>query len=214
MVDSDKPTVVLASGNKHKVEEVSRILASLDVECNIVSMYEACREAGAEVPEIVEDGETFADNALLKANKIAQVTGLAALADDSGITVDALNGMPGIFSARWAGTHGDDEANLQLLLSQLTDVPDERRGAAFECVVALVVPNSDGLPTEFVGHGTVRGSLLRAPRGENGFGYDPIFVPDGHDQTTSEMTADQKDALSHRRRALEELAPNLVKFLS
>lgn len=210
MTQSDERSFVLASSNKHKVHEVTRILASLGAERKIISMYDACIGAGVAVPETVEDGDTFAANALIKARAIAKVTGLPTLADDSGISVDALNGMPGIFSARWAGGHGDDGANLSLLLAQLTDVPDRRRGAAFVCAVAYVDPDAPvaaGSETsEVVAQGEVRGSLIHAPRGDNGFGYDPIFVPDGFDVTTAEMSGEQKDELSHRRRALEQLA--------
>lgn len=209
MPEGDVPTFVLATGNSHKVDEVTRILASLGVECTIVSMDDACQAAGVSVPDIVEDGATFADNALIKARAICELTGGSVLAEDSGITVDALNGMPGIFSARWAGSHGDDQANLDLLINQLTDVPDDRRGAAFECVLAMVTQDDIGEVSEFVVQGTVRGHVLREERGSRGFGYDPIFVPDGFEQTTAQMTSDQKDGVSHRRRALEKLAARL-----
>jgi XTP/dITP diphosphohydrolase len=127
------------------------------------------------------------------------------VADDSGLAVDALNGMPGVLSARWAGRHGDDTANLELLLAQLGDVPDERRGAAFVCAAALVRP--DG--TEAVEHGEWRGRIVRAPRGAGGFGYDPIFVPDGESRTSAELTPAEKDAASHRGRAMRALLPHL-----
>ena len=210
MTDAAGRRFVLATGNKHKVHEVTRILNSLGVDCEIVSMYEACESTGVSIPDIVEDSATFTDNALIKARTIAQLTGQPALADDSGLSVDALGGMPGIFSARWSGNHGDDAGNLNLVLAQLTDVPDGRRQAAFVCSVALVMPGFDGgSAAELIGHGEVHGSLLHSPRGENGFGYDPIFVPDGFERTTAEMTAEQKDELSHRRRALEQLVAQL-----
>lgn len=209
MPEGDAPTFVLATGNSHKVDEVTRILQSLGVQCTIVSMNDACEAANTSVPEIVEDGTTFAENALIKAHAICELTGGTVLAEDSGITVDALNGMPGIFSARWAGSHGDDTANLKLLLNQLTDVPDGRRGAAFECVLAMVTRDEHGEVSEFIAQGSVSGHLLREERGSGGFGYDPIFVPDGYEQTTAEMSNDQKDEVSHRRRALEKLATKL-----
>jgi XTP/dITP diphosphohydrolase len=157
------------------------------------------------VPEVAETGATFEANALLKARAVSSATGLPAVADDSGICVDELNGMPGILSARWAGRHGDDDANLQLLLDQLADTPDERLGAQFRCVIALVTP--DG--TEHVVDGEMRGRLIRDRRGSNGFGYDPIFVPDGFTQTSAELSAAEKDAISHRGKALRALVPLL-----
>ena len=156
-------------------------------------------------PEAPETGVTFAENALAKAHAAAAATGLPSVADDSGLAVDALNGMPGVLSARWSGRHGDDRANLELLLAQVGDVPDERRGAAFVCAAALVVPGGP----ETVVHGAWTGRLTRARRGTNGFGYDPIFVPDGETRTSAELSADEKDAASHRARALQALLPHL-----
>jgi XTP/dITP diphosphohydrolase len=169
---------------------------------------------------VAETGATFAENALLKGRAMARFTGLPAVADDSGLCVDALSGMPGVLSARWSGRHGDDEANLRLVLGQLADVPDDRRGAQFRCAAALVLPSG----REHVSEGTVHGRLIREPRGSNGFGYDPIFVPDapelarGGDPaaaglTTAEMSADAKDAISHRGRALRALAPVIAATL-
>jgi len=189
---------VLASRNAHKVEEVRRILAPYDVE--LVSL-----EDFPHVGDVPETGATFADNALLKAHAVAAATGLPALADDSGLSVAALNGMPGVFSARWSGRHGDDAANLQLVLDQIADVPDERRMAAFVCAAAAVSPVNG----EVVVEGRVEGVVIRAPRGVNGFGYDPIFVPLGERRTTAEMSADEKDAISHRGKAFRALAPRL-----
>ena len=191
--------VVLATRNAHKVEEVRRILAPHDVE--LVSLSEF-----PDVGEVAETGATFADNALLKAEAVASATGLVALADDSGLAVAALNGMPGVLSARWSGRHGDDAANLQLVLDQLADVPDERRGAAFVCAAAAVSPDGGRLVVE----GRVEGVLTRSPRGSGGFGYDPIFVPVGEARTTAEMSPDEKDAISHRGKAFRTLAPRLV----
>jgi XTP/dITP diphosphohydrolase len=157
-------------------------------------------------PEAPESGLTFEANALLKAREAVRYTGLPSIADDSGLAVDALNGMPGVFSARWSGKHGDDLANLRLVLAQVGDVPDEHLGAAFWCAAALVWP--DG--REQVVHGEMRGHLIRQPRGENGFGYDPIFVADGFDRTTAELSAAEKDAISHRGKAFRALAAEIV----
>ena len=192
--------LVLASRNAKKAVEMQRILAQAGLEIQVRSVAEFDG-----VPEVAETGATFEANALLKARAVLAATGLPAVADDSGICVDELNGMPGILSARWAGRHGDDDANLQLLLDQLADTPDERLGAKFRCVIALVTP--DG--TEHVVDGEMRGQLIRDRRGSNGFGYDPIFVPDGFTQTSAELDAAEKDAISHRGKALRALVPLL-----
>jgi XTP/dITP diphosphohydrolase len=163
-----------------------------------------------EFPEEPETGATFAENALAKARDAAKASGLPSVADDSGLAVDALNGMPGVLSARWSGRHGDDRANLELLLGQVGDVPDDRRGAAFVCAAALVVPGGD----EVVVHGEWTGRLTRAPRGTNGFGYDPVFVPDGDIRTSAELSPAEKDAQSHRGRALRALLPHLRALAS
>jgi XTP/dITP diphosphohydrolase len=196
--------VVLATQNAHKLVEMRRILdeAGLDIELVGTDQF-------PDLTDVVENGSTFAANALLKARSVCAETGLPAIADDSGLGVDALNGMPGIFSARWSGSHGDDLANLNLLLGQLTDVPDARRGAAFHCAAAVVLP--DG--TERVVEGTIDGTLIREPRGGNGFGYDPIFVPVGESRTTAEMSAEEKDSISHRGRAMRALVPVLQDIL-
>jgi XTP/dITP diphosphohydrolase len=196
--------LVLATLNPHKITELERILAGGRVAAELVGLGEF---PGA--PDVAETGATFAANALQKAAAVARFTGLPAVADDSGFCVDALNGMPGVLSARWSGKHGDDQANLCLLLAQLTDVPDERRGAHFACAAALVLPSGRQHVTE----GTVHGRVIRLPRGENGFGYDPIFVPDGSELTMAEMTAAAKDAISHRGRALRALAPVIAALL-
>jgi len=162
-----------------------------------------------DMPEVAETGRTFRENALLKARAVAAFTGLPAVADDSGLCVDALNGMPGVLSARWSGRHGDDQANLELLLGQLADVPAGRRQAHFACAAALVLPTGG----EHVAAGSVYGRLADAPRGSNGFGYDPIFVPDGHQQTTAELSPADKDKISHRGRALRALAPVIAALL-
>jgi XTP/dITP diphosphohydrolase len=193
--------VVLASRNPHKLAELRRILAGARVcEIQLVSAADL-----PDVPDVAETGLTFAENAATKATAVAEATCLPAVADDSGLSVDALNGMPGVFSARWAGRHGDDAANLALVLAQLGDLPDERRTAAFVCAAALVTPAGDIVVEE----GRVSGRLIREPRGTNGFGYDPIFVPDGESRTTAQMSAAEKDAISHRGRAFRALAPHL-----
>jgi XTP/dITP diphosphohydrolase len=202
--ESARPRLVLATGNQHKLAELTRILEAGRVDVELAGLG-----AFPGAPEVAETGATFDENALLKARAIAEFTGLPAVADDSGLCVDALNGMPGVLSARWSGRHGDDEANLRLVLAQLSDVPDERRGAHFACAAALVLPSGK----EHVSEGTVYGRLIRQPRGTNGFGYDPIFVPDGSELTTAEMDPAAKDAISHRGRALRALAPVIAAML-
>lgn len=196
--------VVLATRNAHKLVEMRRILDEAGLQIELVGTDEF-----PDLADVAETGSTFAANALLKARSVCAETGLPAIADDSGLGVDALNGMPGIFSARWSGAHGDDIANLSLLLGQLSDVPDNRRGAAFHCAAAVVLP--DG--TERVVEGAIDGTLIREPRGTNGFGYDPIFVPLGESRTTAEMSAEEKDAISHRGRAMRALVPVLQDIL-
>lgn len=194
--------VVLATRNRGKLAELRRMLAPHGVE--LLGLDDvAAYEPG---PETAPD---FAGNALAKAREAVEHSGLPAVADDSGLEVDALNGMPGVLSARWAGRHGDDRANLELVLGQLADVPDVRRGAQFTCAAAYCLP--DGRSEVVLG--TVRGHLLRGPRGTGGFGYDPLFVPEGHERTTAEMTPEDKDALSHRGQAMRALAPLLVTAL-
>ncbi|MEJ2854938.1 MULTISPECIES: RdgB/HAM1 family non-canonical purine NTP pyrophosphatase [unclassified Saccharothrix] len=196
--------LLLASRNRKKLGELRRILAFEGLEgIEVLGLSDV-----PEFPEAPETEPTFEGNALLKARDAFNATGLPSVADDSGIAIDALNGMPGVLSARWSGRHGDDVANLELVLGQLRDVPDERRGAAFVCTAALVGP--DGLET--VVRGEWRGSIIREPRGANGFGYDPIFRPEGHDVTSAELTPEEKDKLSHRGRALRLLLPELRKL--
>ena len=195
-----RPRVVLATRNAHKLGELGDILVEAGLDLDLVGVGEF-----PDVPDVAEVGATFAENALLKARAVANATGLPAVADDSGLCVDALNGMPGVLSARWAGRHGQDRANLDLVLAQTAEVPDERRGARFVCSAALALPGG----VERVAEGELRGWLERAPRGTGGFGYDPILRPDGEDRTTAEMTAREKNAISHRGRALRALAPQL-----
>lgn len=191
--------LLLATRNTKKLAELQRIL---DAALGSGSV----RLVGlTDVPpydDVPETGLTFVDNALLKAREGAAHTGLPTVADDSGLAVDALGGMPGVFSARWSGRHGDDAANLSLLLAQISDVDDAHRGARFVCAAALVLP--DG--REFTVTGEMRGRLTREPRGTGGFGYDPIFVADGHTATNAELTAAEKDAISHRGQAFRALA--------
>ena len=201
--------VVLATRNAAKLRELARILGPSVPLAGLVEFPGA--------PDVPETGATFEENALLKARAIARHTGLPAVADDSGLSVDALGGMPGVLSARWAGGHGDDRANLELVLAQVADVPDTRRGARFVCAAALVLSAggpAGGTPREWVVTGQVAGRLTRVPRGSGGFGYDPIFLPDGSDLTTAEMTPQAKDAISHRGRAFRALAPFIAAVLS
>ncbi|MHA7278775.1 RdgB/HAM1 family non-canonical purine NTP pyrophosphatase [Arthrobacter sp. MDT2-2] len=206
----EAPRLVLATHNAGKLRELRELLRGqvpgLDVDTQVVDA------AAAGAPDVVESGVSFEENALLKAEQTAQATGLIAVADDSGLAVDILGGAPGIFSARWAGRHGDDAANLELLLAQLSDIPAGRRGAAFVCAAALAVPGDPaGQRTE---RGELRGSLLTAPRGTGGFGYDPILVPEGLDRSCAELAPDEKNAISHRGIAFRALLPHLIDALS
>lgn len=190
---------VLATRNDHKVAEVTRILQAEGVDIELIALPE-------DAPDVAETESTFAGNALLKARSAARATGLPAIADDSGLCVDALHGMPGILSARWAGRHGDDVANLELVLAQMSDVADARRGAQFVCAAAWVVPDGD----EHVVEGILEGSLAREAHGSGGFGYDPIFRPTGYALTTAELRPHEKDAISHRGQALRLLARTVL----
>jgi XTP/dITP diphosphohydrolase len=195
--------ILLASRNAKKLAELRRILDPRFPHVEIVGLDDV--PAYDEVPET---GATFADNALLKAREGFARTGVPTIAEDSGLAVDALNGMPGVLSARWSGRHGDDLANLQLVLAQVADTPDERLGAAFVSAVAYVDSAAHAAAT--VVEGRMAGRLVRVPRGDNGFGYDPIFVADGHDLTNGELAPEQKDAISHRGQALRLLADQLA----
>ncbi|MGY2745870.1 RdgB/HAM1 family non-canonical purine NTP pyrophosphatase [Pseudarthrobacter sp. O4] len=207
------PVLVLATHNKGKLRELRELLRGqvpgLDVDTQVV-------DAGAVgAPDVAETGVTFAENSLLKARAVAQATGLVAIADDSGLAVDVLGGAPGIFSARWSGRHGDDAANLRLLLAQLADVPDEYRGAAFVCAAALAVPGSSPEEVrEVVEYGQLEGTLLRAPRGAGGFGYDPVLQPSGLDRSCAELSPEEKNAISHRGQAFRALLPAIVEALA
>jgi XTP/dITP diphosphohydrolase len=196
--------IVLATRNAGKITELRAILAEAGLAHELVGAEEF-----PEVPDVKETGVTFAENALLKAHALARATGLPAVADDSGLCVDVLNGAPGIFSARWAGRHGDDRANLDLLLAQLADIAEEHRGAHFACAAALALP--DG--TERVVEGRLEGTLRLTPAGSGGFGYDPILQPLGETRTCAELTAAEKNAISHRGKAFRELAPVVRELL-
>lgn len=193
--------VVLASHNAHKLEELQRILAPLVPGIELVS-YDG--------PEPVENGLTFEENALIKARAAAEHTGLPAIADDSGISVDVLGGCPGIFSARWGGPARSDTANVELLLWQLSDVADAHRAASFVCAAALALPGADGV----VVRGEWRGSVLRTPTGDGGFGYDPVFQPEGESRSAAELSPVEKDAMSHRRRAFTALSGDVLLLIS
>ena len=208
--------LVLASRNAHKVGELRAILGEHLPGVEVVGVDSFDADPARAVPDVVESGVTFAENALLKARAVAAGTGLPAVADDSGLCVDVMGGAPGIFSARWAGRHGDDAANLALLLAQLRDVPAQHRSAHFACAAALVLP--DG--TEHVELGRLDGTLLYEPVGSGGFGYDPVLVPDsergpgGRGRTCAELPPGEKNALSHRGAAFRALAPVVARALA
>ena len=192
--------LLVASRNPKKLAELRRVLDGAGLSAvTLVSLNDV-----APFDEAPETGATFEDNALIKARAAFAATGLASVADDSGLEVAALNGMPGVLSARWSGSHGDDAANTALLLAQLRDVPDSRRGAAFVSACALV-----SVSGEVVVRGEWRGKIGPEPRGDGGFGYDPVFIPDGYQRTAAQLSPEEKDAVSHRGRALALLLPEL-----
>ncbi len=190
--------IVLATRNKKKIEEIRRITEDLPIAIRSLADFSEC-------PETVEDRDSFEGNATKKAVEVCQCTGKIALADDSGLAVDALDGAPGVFSARYAGEGADDVRNYEKLLAELKGVPPDKRTARFACCIALAFP--DGKVMTFFGE--ARGSITMEPKGKTGFGYDPVFLPDGYTRTFAEMTGAEKDCLSHRGKALEKLA----KFL-
>ena len=203
------PKLILATHNQGKLRELRELLRGqvpgLDVDTDVL-------DAGAiQAPDVAETGVTFAENALLKAHAVAEFSGVLAVADDSGLAVDVLGGAPGLFSARWAGQHGDDAANLQLLLAQLADIAPEHRRARFVCAAALASPDGS---VEVVEEGTLEGTLLTVPRGDGGFGYDPVLAPLGMDVSCAELSSAEKNAISHRGNAFRALLPHLVKALS
>lgn len=210
--------ILLASNNPKKLAELQRIVADNEALAGRGDIEVIGTADAPAYDEPVEDGRTFSDNALIKARAGARNTGLVTIADDSGLAVDELAGMPGVLSARWCGEHGNDAANNELLLAQLADVPDERRSCAFVSVCALVTPDGQ----EHVVEGRWEGQLLRSPRGENGFGYDPLFVPDteieragsiAQARSSAQLSPDEKNAASHRGKALAQLVPVLVDLL-
>ena len=198
--------LVLATRNQGKITEFRRILEELapgQIELIGVDKF-------PDLVDVEETGTSFEENSLLKARYTSQATGLPAIADDSGLCVDALNGDPGIFSARWAGVHGNDQANLEKVLDQLKDVPDQKRTAHFKCVASLVLP--DG--REQVAEGRFEGHILHAPVGGNGFGNDPIFQPLGLSISSAQMSAQEKDLVSHRGKSLRAIAPHVIQMLA
>jgi XTP/dITP diphosphohydrolase len=197
--------LLLATRNQGKIVEFRRILdEAAPGAIELVGL-----DQFPNLHDVDETGSTFQENALLKAREMSEATGLPAIADDSGLCVDALNGDPGIFSARWAGVHGDDAANLAKVLSQLEGVEDSKRGAFFICVTALYLPGGQSHCEE----GRFYGSILHQPVGTNGFGYDPIFAPQGMSISSAQMSAEEKDALSHRGKALRAIAPFVIQSL-
>lgn len=186
--------LVLATRNKKKIEEIKRITEGLKITIFTLNDFPGC-------PEVIEDGIAFEENAIKKAVAVAKYTGKAALADDSGIEVYALNGAPGILSARYAGKDADDRKNIEKLLSEMQSVSIEQRGARFVCCIALAL--SEGSIHTF--HGYAEGTVGREPKGVRGFGYDPLFYPDGYDRTFAEMTDEEKDKLSHRGKAIRKV---------
>lgn len=198
--------LLLATRNQGKIVEFRRILDALAPgEIELVGL-----DQFPDLHDVDETGLTFEENALLKAREMSEATGLPAIADDSGLCVDALNGDPGIFSARWAGTHGNDRANLEKVLDQMREVADEKRTAYFICVAALYLPGGVSHCEE----GRFYGSILKSPVGENGFGYDPIFQPDGLAISSAQMSSEEKDAVSHRGKALRAIAPHVISALN
>ncbi|MBB3661320.1 MULTISPECIES: RdgB/HAM1 family non-canonical purine NTP pyrophosphatase [Prauserella salsuginis group] len=197
--------ILLATRNAGKLDELRRIVVKRGLgDVRVLGLSDV-----EDFPEAPETGATFEENAVAKAHDAAKATGLPAIADDSGLSIDALGGMPGVLSARWSGRHGDDEANLRLVLGQLQDVPDERRSGGFVSAAAFVVPDGK----EMVVRGEWRGTIIREPRGTNGFGYDPIFVPDGETRTAAQLQPAEKDAASHRGKALRSLLPHLQEYV-
>lgn len=202
------PRLVLATRNSGKLKELRDLLRGridgLDVDTQVID----ADTAG--VPDVPETGVTFEANSLLKARAVAEASGLPAIADDSGLAVDVLGGAPGIFSARWSGVHGNDQANLDLLLAQLSDISAEHRGAAFICAAALAVPGGE----DVVERGELRGTLLSEPRGAGGFGYDPVLQPEGETRSCAELSRAEKNAISHRGQAFRALLPAIIRVLA
>ncbi len=205
-MSSNPSKLLLATRNKGKIEEFRRILEDIAAgQIELVGL-----DQFPNLHDVDETGTTFEENALLKAREMCEASGIPAIADDSGLCVDYLNGDPGIFSARWAGSHGDDKANTAKVLASLADVQDEKRSAHFTCVAALALP--DG--RTHVEEGKFEGWILREPIGDQGFGYDPIFRPDGYSISSAQMSAEEKDAISHRGKSLRAIAPHVITLLN
>ncbi|MER2134222.1 MAG: RdgB/HAM1 family non-canonical purine NTP pyrophosphatase [Arthrobacter sp.] len=206
-MSAPEPRLVLATRNAGKLRELRELLRGriegLDVDTQVIDAE------AAGVPDVPETGVTFEENSLLKARAVAEACGLPAIADDSGLAVDVLGGAPGIFSARWSGAHGNDQANLDLLLAQLSDIGADHRGAAFICAAALAVPGAG----DVVERGELRGTLLTEPRGAGGFGYDPILQPAGESRSCAELSREEKNAISHRGQAFRALLPAIIRVL-
>jgi XTP/dITP diphosphohydrolase len=204
--------IVLATRNIGKIAEFERLLVELAADIHVLGLADF-----PDMPDVEETGATLTENALLKSRQIAQFTDLPSLADDSGLFIDALGGDPGVYSARWAGTHGDDRANTEKVLAQLRELEERGpvdRSASFRCVIALSFP--DGHPQsgrDIIEEGEMRGSIIDHPRGAGGFGYDPIFTPVGYSLTSAEISSELKDQLSHRGRAMRRIAPVLISLL-
>jgi XTP/dITP diphosphohydrolase len=198
--------LLLATRNKGKIEEFRRILEAIAPgEIELIGL-----DTFPDLHDVVEDGKTFQENALKKAREMCEATGIAAIADDSGLCIDFLNGDPGIFSARWAGSHGDDAANIAKVLQQLDGIPENQRGAHFTCVAALYLPDGRSHCEE----AQFRGSILLSPIGDQGFGYDPIFKPAGYAISSAQMSAEEKDSISHRGKSLRAIAPHVITLLN
>ncbi|SEL67478.1 XTP/dITP diphosphohydrolase [Colwellia chukchiensis] len=197
-------TIVLATGNPGKVAELASLFLEHDIEIKSQSDFN--------VPDVAETGTTFVENAIIKARHAAKITGLPAIADDSGLAVDALNGAPGVYSARYAGAAASDDDNNNKLLAALTDVSDDKRGARFHCVLVYLRHEFD--PTPLICHGVWQGSISREKQGEQGFGYDPIFWQAEHNMTSAQLPRALKNSLSHRGQALQKLVPQLIKELA
>ena len=205
-MSSNPSKLLLATRNKGKIEEFRRILEDIAAgQIELVGL-----DQFPNLHDVDETGSTFEENALLKAREMCEASGIPAIADDSGLCVDYLNGDPGIFSARWAGSHGDDKANTAKVLASLVDVPDGKRSAHFTCVAALALP--DG--RTHVEEAKFEGWILREPIGDQGFGYDPIFRPDGYSISSAQMSAEEKDAISHRGKSLRAIAPHVINLLN
>ena len=198
--------IVLATQNKGKIKEFERLLAEYASDIQVLGLSEF-----PNLPDVAETGSTFIENSLLKSREVSAFTGLPAIADDSGLCIDFLNGAPGIFSARWSGVHGDDQANIAKALLELKDVAEKDRGAEFRCAVSLVFPKAHpNHEIDIIEEGSLRGVITREPRGSAGFGYDPIFQPEGHELTLGEFAHGAKDKISHRGLALRKIAPRLI----